>query len=65
MDTVGRAPQYEGATSEKSISDDNGADKGFDGRILWEIFDESHMPATKKIKPPDTAWKKHQKRYES
>ncbi len=38
-------------------------DEGFDGKILWGIFDESHIPASKEVEPPSRAKIKHQKRY--
>jgi len=38
-------------------------DEGFDGNVLWRIFDEPHILASKKVKPPKRAAIRHQKRY--
>lgn len=39
------------------------SDKYFDGDVLWQIFDESHVPASKEINPPRRAMIKRQKRF--
>jgi hypothetical protein len=46
-------------TSEEEYT----TDEGFDGNVLWRIFAESHIPASKKVKPPERATIRHQKRY--
>ena len=57
-------PTYASTQDNKNSSEEEyTVDKGFDGNVLWQVFDESHVPASKKIKPPKRALIRHQKRY--
>ncbi len=54
-------PVHPSSQDNKNSSEEK--DKGFDGNVLWQIFDESHIYASKKVKPPQRAVIRHQKRY--
>ncbi len=51
------------SNNDETASDSEMKNGELDGNVLWQIFDESHNPADKTIKPSETGKLKHQKRY--
>jgi hypothetical protein len=57
-------PTYASTQDNQNSSEEKyTVDEGFDGNVLWQIFDESHISGSKKVKPLERASIKHQKRY--